>query len=129
MSGYVFAARVAPDPVSLARSVLAVASDITQSESSSGELTVSVVVDGSVGELEGLEAGSIPDLRFRIVDGRIASVGARLPSGEEDSFGFVWEYNGVSGVAEVVPPLVATDVEDVVALIGSGDRGQNDCEL
>ena len=129
LSGYVFAARVAPDPVSLARSVLAVASDITQSESSSGELTVSVVVDGSVGELEGLEAGSIPDLRFRIVDGRIASVGARLPSGEEDSFGFVWEYNGVSGVAEVVPPLVATDVEDVVALIGSGDRGQNDCEL
>lgn len=63
------------------------------------------------------------------MDGRIASVGARLPSGEEDSFGFVWEYNGVSGVAEVVPPLVATDVEDVVALIGSGDRGQNDCEL
>ena len=90
---------------------------------------MSVVVDGSVGEVEGLEAGSLPDLRFRIVDGRIVAVGARLPSSEEDSFGFVWEYNGVSGVAEVVPPLVATDVEDVVALIGSGDRGQNDCGL
>ena len=84
--------------VMMSPSVLAVASDITESESSPGEVTVSVKIDGSAGELEGLDGGPVPSLRFRLVDGRIAAIGARLPAGEEESFGFVWEYSASADV-------------------------------
>ena len=129
LAGYVFADHVAPGPVAVARSVLAVASDITESESSPGEVTVSVKIDGSAGELEGLDGGPVPSLRFRLVDGRIAAIGARLPAGEEESFGFVWEYSASADVPEVAPPLVATEVADVAALVGSGDRRPPDCAM
>ena len=103
--------------------------NITESESSPGEVTVSVKIDGSAGELEGLDGGPVPSLRFRLVDGRIAAIGARLPAGEEESFGFVWEYSASADVPEVAPPLVATEVADVAALVGSGDRRPPDCAM
>ena len=91
--------------------------------------TVSVKIDSSAGELEGLDAGPLPNLRFQLVDGRIVAIGARLPAGEEESFGFVWEYPASADVPEVTPPLVATEVADVAALVGSGDRRPPDCAM
>lgn len=129
LAGYVFADQVPPGPAAVARSVLAVASDITESESVPGEVTVSVKIDGSAGKLDGLDGGPVPNLRFRLVDGRIAAIGARLPAGEEESFGFVWEYTPSTDVPEVTPPLVATEVADVADLVGSGDRRPPDCAM
>lgn len=124
LSGWVFAERIAPDPMTVARSALAVASDISETVSSSGDVTVSVEVD-----VEGLDVGPIPDLQFTVVDGRIASIGARLPSDGEDSFGFVWEYDPRTDVAGVEPPLDATDVAAIASTIGTGNRGEIGCAL
>ena len=129
LSGWVFAERIAPDPMTVARSALAVASDISETVSSSGDVTVSVEVDESVGDVKGLDVGPIPDLQFTVVDGRIASIGARLPSDGEDSFGFVWEYDPRTDVAGVEPPLDATDVAAIASTIGTGNRGEIGCAL
>ncbi len=129
LSGWVFAQRIAPDPVTVARSALAVASDISETVSSTGDVTVSVEVDESVGDVEGLDVGPIPDLQFTVVNGRITAIGARMPSEDEDSFGFVWEYDQRTEVAAVEPPLSATDVSAIAATIGTGNRGEIGCTL
>lgn len=129
LSGWVFAERIAPDPVTVARSALAVASDISETVSSSGDVTVSVEVDESVGDMEGLDVGPIPDLQFTVVNGRITAIGARMASGDEDSFGFVWEYDPRTDVAGVEPPLDATDVAAIASTIGTGNRGEIGCAL
>lgn len=129
LSGYVFAERLAPSPGSVARSALAFAGDVVETRTSSGSTIVTVEVDRNVGVLEGMDEGSIPSLSFTIVDGRIATIGARLASGGEDSVGFVWEYEQRLGVAAVEPPLVATDVADIGATIGTGNRGEIECTL
>lgn len=129
LAGYVFAERIVPNPVAVATSALAVAGDIDESESPAGEVTVSVEVDGSLGAIDGLEVGSIPDLRFRIVDGRIVAIAAHLPSGGEDSFGFVWEYDQTTEVQAIVVPPTATEIRDIAGMVGTGDRGPPECVL
>ena len=129
LAEYVFAERIAPDPIAVARSALVVAGTFSGSESSSGDVTVSVEIDGSVGVLEGLGAGSIPDLTFRIVGGRIVAITARLPAAGDEEFGFVWEYDQTANVPAVEIPKVATGLSDVVGIVGPGDRGPDECSL
>ena len=129
VSGYVFAERLAPSAAAVARSALAVAGDVVETRSSTDSVTVAVEVDGTVGGVAELDEGSIPSLSFTIVDGRIASIGARLPSDGEDSFGFVWDYDRRADVVPVEPPLTATDVAAIASTIGTGNRGEIGCAL
>ena len=129
LSGYMFADGITPDPISVARSVLAVAGDISESEASSGEVTVSVEVDVSLGAVDGLDVESIPDLRFRIVGDQIVAIGARLTSDDEESFVFVWEYDQTAVVPAVAAPLEFTELSDVAGGIGTGGRRPAECAL
>jgi len=125
--GYVFAEGISPDPVSVAKSTLAVASDITTTESAR-DVTVVADFEGSASALSGL-AEEIPNLTFTIVDGRIEAIGARLASGGEDSFGFVWDYDPDANVPAIAVPAAATAVVDIAGTIGTGDPGDIDCTL
>ena len=127
LSGYVFAADVVPGPSSTAQSVLALVGDTRRDESASGELIVTVEVDGSVAEVDGLDGESVPVLEFTIADGRITAIAARLPSGDEESFGYVWEYDWSAEPAIIVLPDEATPIEQVAGALGRDDPGDVDC--
>lgn len=127
LSGYVFAADLVAGPSSTAQSVLALVNDTRGDESASGELIVTVEVDGSVADVDGLDGKSIPVLEFTIADGRIEAIAARLPSGDEESFGYVWEYDWSAEPPIIVPPAEATPIEQVASALSRGDPAAVDC--
>lgn len=129
LSGYVFAERIPPTPVAVAISALAAAGEISESTSSTGEVTVVVEVDDSIEVGEGLEVGSLPDLEFTMVGEEIVSIRPNLPSAGEESFGFVWEYDQTAQVPPVTAPHTYTELADLEDTIGTGNRGPADCNL
>ncbi|HQZ36880.1 MAG TPA: hypothetical protein PK020_20810 [Ilumatobacteraceae bacterium] len=129
LSGYVFAERLSPTPVAVAISALAVAGEISESQSSSGELAIAVEVDESIEVVEGLEVGSLPDLEFRLIGEQIVAIVARQPSAGEEPFGFVWEYDPTSVVPQVSVPQRFTEFANLAGKIGTGNRGAADCAI
>ena len=124
-----FAERNPPTPVAVAISALAAAGEISESTSSTGEVTVTVKVDDSIEVVEGLDVGSLPDLEFTMVGEEIVSIRPNLPSAGEESFGFVWEYDQTSQVPPVTAPHTYTELADLEGTIGTGNRGPADCNL
>ncbi len=129
LSEYVFAERIPPTPVAVAISALAAAGEISESTSSSGEVTIAVKVDESIEVVEGLEVGSLPDLEFRLDGEQIVAIVARQASAGEEPFGFVWEYEQTSVVPQVSAPQRFTELADLAGTIGTGNRGSADCRM
>ena len=128
LSGYVFADRIVPDPVALARSALDAATDVVETENADGTVTVSVTTDESVGDDDTTDVGNLLELQFTLDGHRITAIAAR-PSAEEESLGFVWEYQYPIDEVDVSAPSKAIEVVDIAQVIGTGVNSQPDCAL
>ena len=93
-----------------------------------GEITVLVVPNSSASGLQSYDVGSIPELQFRLVAGRIVAMSARLPSAGEDDFGWVWEYDW-SAPSGVTPPRQAMSIDAVGDALGTGSRSESQCAV
>ena len=94
-----------------------------------GEITVLVVPNSSASGLQSYDVGSIPELQFRLVAGRIVAMSARLPSAGEDDFGWVWEYDWSAPSAGVTPPRQAMSIDAVGDELGTGSRSESQCAV